>query len=454
MTRLRRSALLSLVLLGLVAERLVEVEATGCFPAIFSFGDGQFDTGGLSATFPTILHYDHPPYGQTYFQKPTGRHSDGRLMIDFLAEALGLDYTPAALQTVLSDYTSGGTWASSYSTIASVSSGNTAGPGLFLSPFGLNVQLMQFNEYQQTVNSVVATQARLKAKAAAGFTDDSPSENKKKQTKSKKTRHILQELDAEADMESQTMHPTAVNATLLELEAPTMRLPRSGSWGKALYLIATGGHDITNQYNNGKNIDTVVAGFPRLIGLIADAVRQIYRAGGRNLIVFDIEPQGCQPWLLTRIPHTADDLDWKGCLIQYNAVVQNFNKMLKSEVAVWREGYTDLNVFYFSQYDVKIGLLTNDTAGFNSTNTACCGVAGSTYNVNLMVPCGPPVMDPVTNITTVATVCNNPDEYLYWDGMYTTEAGNRYVMQQMLTGNFFDVPFPELTENCQLNPLT
>ncbi|KAG6552133.1 hypothetical protein Mapa_006442 [Marchantia paleacea] len=453
MTRLQRSALLSLLLLGLVAFQQVEVDATGCFPAIFSFGDGQFDTGGLSATFPTILHYDHPPYGQTYFQKPTGRHSDGRLMIDFLAEALGLDYTPAALQTVISDYTSGATWASAYSTIASVSSGNTAGPGLFLSPFGLNVQLMQFNEYQQTVNSVVATQARLKAKATAGFSDDSPSESKKK-SKSKKTRHILQEWDSEADMESQTMHPTAVNATLLELEAPTMRLPRSGSWGKALYLIATGGHDITNQYNNGKNIDTVVAGFPRLIGLIADAVRQIYRAGGRNLIVFDIEPQGCQPWLLTRIPHTADDLDWKGCLIQYNAVVQNFNKMLKAEVAVWREGYTGLNVFYFSQYDVKIGLLTNDTAGFNSTNTACCGVAGSTYNVNLMVPCGPAVPDPVTNITTVATVCNNPDEYLYWDGMYTTEAGNRYVMQQMLTGNFFDVPFPTLTENCELNPLT
>ena len=50
------------------------------FPAIFNFGDSNSDTGGLSASLITVT----PPYGETYFHKPAGRESDGRLMIDFM----------------------------------------------------------------------------------------------------------------------------------------------------------------------------------------------------------------------------------------------------------------------------------------------------------------------------------------------------------------------------------
>ena len=50
------------------------------FPAIFNFGDSNSDTGGLSASFRSLK----PPYGETYFHKPAGRESDGRLIIDFM----------------------------------------------------------------------------------------------------------------------------------------------------------------------------------------------------------------------------------------------------------------------------------------------------------------------------------------------------------------------------------
>lgn len=50
------------------------------FPAIFNFGDSNSDTGGISAAFGQAP----PPNGLTYFHTPSGRYSDGRLIIDFI----------------------------------------------------------------------------------------------------------------------------------------------------------------------------------------------------------------------------------------------------------------------------------------------------------------------------------------------------------------------------------
>ena len=50
------------------------------FEAIFNFGDSNSDTGGFWAAFPA----QSGPFGMTYFNRPAGRASDGRLIIDFL----------------------------------------------------------------------------------------------------------------------------------------------------------------------------------------------------------------------------------------------------------------------------------------------------------------------------------------------------------------------------------
>ncbi|KAK9152969.1 hypothetical protein Sjap_000449 [Stephania japonica] len=59
------------------------------FTSIFSFGDSLADTGNLILTDNTS-RLGRPPYGETYFYRPTGRASDGRLVVDFIAEALGI----------------------------------------------------------------------------------------------------------------------------------------------------------------------------------------------------------------------------------------------------------------------------------------------------------------------------------------------------------------------------
>ncbi|GJN38116.1 hypothetical protein PR202_gb27128 [Eleusine coracana subsp. coracana] len=67
------------------------------YTSLFSFGDSYTDTGNIviisGQAAPNLL-LTKPPYGMTFFGHPTGRISDGRLAIDFIAQALGLPLLP------------------------------------------------------------------------------------------------------------------------------------------------------------------------------------------------------------------------------------------------------------------------------------------------------------------------------------------------------------------------
>lgn len=71
------------ILLVLVAVSARTCEAKCAFKGMFNFGDSNTDTGGFWAAFPS----QSPPFGMTYFKKPVGRATDGRVVVDFLGEA-------------------------------------------------------------------------------------------------------------------------------------------------------------------------------------------------------------------------------------------------------------------------------------------------------------------------------------------------------------------------------
>ena len=60
--------------------------SSACFKSIISFGDSLADTGNEIHLAPsnTPPPSASPPYGKTFFHRPTGRWSDGRLVIDFI----------------------------------------------------------------------------------------------------------------------------------------------------------------------------------------------------------------------------------------------------------------------------------------------------------------------------------------------------------------------------------
>ncbi|KAE8730183.1 Esterase [Hibiscus syriacus] len=112
------------------------------FPAIFNFGDSNSDTGGLSAAFGQAP----PPNGLSYFGGPAGRYCDGRLVIDFIAESLGLPYLCAFLDSVGTNFSHGANFATAASTVRPQNI--TLNQGGF-SPISLNVQFYEFNDFHK-----------------------------------------------------------------------------------------------------------------------------------------------------------------------------------------------------------------------------------------------------------------------------------------------------------------
>ena len=69
------------------------------FTTMFALGDSTTDTGNAihSPQRAVFQLAAEPPYGSSYFARPTGRFSDGRLMLDLLAQALHRDLLPPHL---------------------------------------------------------------------------------------------------------------------------------------------------------------------------------------------------------------------------------------------------------------------------------------------------------------------------------------------------------------------
>ncbi|GAA0175576.1 hypothetical protein Leryth_001413 [Lithospermum erythrorhizon] len=115
-------------------------------PVLFNFGDSNSDTGGLAAG----LGYDVSfPNGRTFFNKSTGRLSDGRLVLDFLCQSIKTGLLNPYLDAIGSTFTNGANFAIV---------GSRTLPKYI--PFSLNIQVMQFFHFKRRSTELVASGSR------------------------------------------------------------------------------------------------------------------------------------------------------------------------------------------------------------------------------------------------------------------------------------------------------
>ncbi|KAB2045732.1 hypothetical protein E1A91_D01G187900v1 [Gossypium mustelinum] len=345
------------------------------FPAIFNFGDSNSDTGGLSAAFGQAP----PPNGMSYFGHPAGRYCDGRLVIDFLAESLGLPYLSAFLDSLGTNFTHGANFATAGSTIRPQ---NTTLHQSGFSPISLNVQFYEFHDF-----------------------------------------HVRSQIVRKRGGVYETM------------------LPKEEDFSSALYTFDIGQNDLTSGYFLNMSVDEVKAYVPDVLNQFLTIIKDIYDVGGRYFWIHNTGPVGCLPYVMERIPVLAGQIDRYGCASPFNEVAQFFNHGLKKTVQQLRKDLPHAAITYVDVYSVKYSLISQGrNHGFNQPLRTCCGHGGK-YNYNKNLGCGGKVHKQGKDVL-VAAPCQDPSTHVNWDGVHFTEAANRYIFERIVDGSFSDPPHP------------
>ncbi|WJX81276.1 hypothetical protein P8452_64178 [Trifolium repens] len=284
------------------------------FPAIYNFGDSNSDTGGISAAFQPIP----APYGVGFFHKPFGRDSDGRVILDFIAEKLKLPYLSAYLNSLGTNYRHGANFATGGSTI------RRQNETIFqygISPFSLDMQIVQFNQFKA------------------------------------RTKLLYQEANNSFERS---------------------RLPVPEEFSKALYTFDIGQNDLSVGFRK-MNFDQIRESMPDIVNQLASAVKNIYEQGGRSFWIHNTGPVGCMPVnLFYKHDIPAGYLDQYGCVKDQNVIAIEFNKKLKDRVVKLRTEVPEAAITYVDVYAAKYGLISNTkNEGFVDPMKICCG-----YHVN------------------------------------------------------------------------
>lgn len=276
------------------------------FPAIFNFGDSNSDTGGRSAAISEVFL----PNGETFFGKASGRFCDGRLILDFISETLGLPYLNAYLDSMGTNFWHGANFATGGSSIR---------PGGY-SPFHLEIQLAQFK--------------RFKSQTTALFL--------------------------------QLNH----NCTTAPFKS---EVPRPRDFSKALYTIDIGQNDLAYGFQH-TNEEKVLASIPDILNVLSGVVHQLYEEGGRTFWIHNTGPIGCLPYSVIYYQQKPRNLDRYGCVKPHNKVAQEFNKQLKDMVIKLRAQLPHAAFTYVDVYSVKYSLVSQaKDLGFVDLMNFCCG---------------------------------------------------------------------------------
>lgn len=183
-------------------------------------------------------------------------------------------------------------------------------------------------------------------------------------------------------------------------------------------------------------------------------IQELIAIGAQTLVIPGNFPIGCSSAHLTEWGSEGEEYDpTTGCLNRLNQFAEYHNQLLQMKLNQIRELHPSLNIVYADYYNAamqiyrspfKFGknmLLTRIIrwcnhyhhaylhyqflfAGFtNGALRACCG-GGGPFNYNSTATCG----------HESATVCDEPNTYVNWDGVHLTEAAYKVIFNGLFQG--------------------
>ncbi|XVE50623.1 hypothetical protein DITRI_Ditri01bG0178300 [Diplodiscus trichospermus] len=318
---------------------IVNSEVNGCFKSIFSFGDSLTDTGNLlhlSISASTKLpHSAFSPNGRTFFHHPTGRCSDGRLVIDFLAEALGFSFLPPYF---------GGKNGRSQSLQKGVNfavAGATALDYAFLKERG-----------------ILSHSKRISLRDEMGF------------------------------FKNFLSHLCSYSSDCKEILQSSL-----------IVMGEIGGNDYNYAFRERKNVKVVRQSVPLVVQAIASAINELIDLGAVTFLVPGNLPIGCNPSILTYFEgsHKAEYDPITGCLTWANQFSEFHNELLRKELKKIQKLHPNINIIYGDYFKAAMRIYNSPKKfGFGETIKACCGMGGL-YNYNSSTSCGYPPLKSCCN---------------------------------------------------------
>ncbi|XP_024516563.1 GDSL esterase/lipase At4g01130 [Selaginella moellendorffii] len=373
------AALLALLVLGSHAGAYAQEDhdrdrAYKCFPAIFSLGDDWADTGNARTLYPTDLEAQEEvsPYGMTFFKSPAHRLSDGRLMIDFLAQAFGMPLLSSYTTGVVSNLRHG---------ISFAVAGSTASFSDLKVPYPLLIQVQWVDKFQSDVLDALATGTTQPLPDPAYFRTAlyviSTGQND--------YRYALQSgAMSVADVEFTVVPQVVENITA------SIALLAENLQARKFLVISV----------------PPVGCTPEMLTLFA------------STDPLDYDDNGCLR-KLNRLSELHNEL--------LAAAVDRMRVLLSLQDPSY-------NITFVDMYSIMTEVLYDPPKrGFSEPLLACCG-AKEPYNFHEKVMCGRRML--IQNSTVLASACSNPREYISWDGIHTTEAFNRYAVNSILEGRY------------------
>ncbi|XP_071735839.1 GDSL esterase/lipase At1g28610-like isoform X2 [Rutidosis leptorrhynchoides] len=318
--------------------------------------------------FPVLLS----PYGENFYDHSTGRCSNGRLIIDFLAESLGLPLIP---------------------------------------PFVHEKGIDNAIAFGQGVNFAVAGATALDSSVLETRGIVNPMTNASLRVQLEWFKHSLPSICGNASDCRKFI-------------------------GNSLILMGEiGGNDYNYPILDGKliNEDSFV---PLVIDSIVSTINELIEMGAQTLVVPGNLPVGCSGAYLTICGSETEEYDPKtGCLVRLNEFAEYHNELLQKKLNHLRELHPNVNIIYADYYNAAMQIYRSpEKYGFtNGGLKACCG-GGGPYNFNSSAECG----------LTSASVCDEPDTYVCWDGIHLTEAAYKLIANNLFQGGYTTPQFNSL----------